>query len=309
MSNSNSEACITDVLVSVIIPNLNRKKELIRAIQSVQGQTYKHFEIIVVDDCSEFSNKTYLEAKEIKFDAVQVIKNPINMGLSYSRNKGINKSKGKFIAFLDSDDFWEPEKIEKQVQLLQCNPTLDMVYCDSYLIINNKKITRNTEFYESKFWAHLSTGWSPTNPSTLMMRKRCFEKIGYFDEKLRHHEDFDFWLRASDHLNIGFCSDILSNFCFDSKDRLSYKYKSKFKETNIFLKKWEEKMIARNGLVEFNRFKAKLTSRMAVETFNSALRFKKYNNLMEVLFKYLIWDKRFYQLVWGKLKKFQFLNL
>src|SRR5690606_7267600 len=109
-----------------------------------------------------------LEAEGMRHEGLRVLRNPINKGLSYSRNRGISVAKGEFIAFLDSDDFWEPEKIEKQVRLLRSNPNLDMAYCDTFLHINNRKISRNTRFYDSELWDHLMAGWKPTNPSTLM---------------------------------------------------------------------------------------------------------------------------------------------
>ncbi|WP_162343337.1 glycosyltransferase family 2 protein [Cyclobacterium salsum] len=291
--------------VSVVIPNLNRKSELIRAIQSVLNQTYKALEIIIVDDGSDFSNKEYLEANGFCGDLIKVFRNPVNKGLSYSRNRGISLAKGDFIAFLDSDDFWEPEKIQRQVQLFQSNPCLDMVYCDTYLLVNNKRVIRDTIFYDAEIWSHLMTGWKPTNPSTLMVKKNSFLKIGYFDETLRHHEDFDFWLRAADKLKIGYCTEILSNFSFDSEDRLSNEYKLKFERTRVFLEKWADKIVAKNGRMEFKKFKDDLISRMAVETFNSALRFRKYQNLLGVFFNYLIFDKRFLRLLMSKLKIIQ----
>lgn len=294
---------LSDKLVSVIIPNFNRKSELLRAIRSVLSQTYKVIEIIVIDDGSSFSNSEYLVANGFLFNDLKVFRNPVNMGLSYARNRGISVARGDMIALLDSDDFWEPEKIAKQVALFNAKPELDMVYCDTYLFINGERVIRNTRFYDAELWTHLMTGWKPTNPSTLMMRKDCFEKVGYFDEKLRHHEDFDFWLRAADNLNIGYCEEILSNFSFDSKDRLSNGYKLKFKRTNVFLEKWEDKITAKNGPDEFLRFKNELFSRMAVETFNSSLRFKKYLNLFGVLFIYLFKDRRFYQLIISKLQE------
>lgn len=300
---------VSQTLVSVIIPNLNRKTELVRAINSVISQTYKAVEIVVVDDGSYFSNQQFLEAEGVRHDALRVFRNPINRGLSYSRNRGISWAKGELVAFLDSDDFWEPDKLERQIQFMHCNPDVDMVYCDTFLHINNQKVSRNTSFYDSELWDHLMSGWKPTNPSTLMMRKRSFQKNGYFDEKLRHHEDYDFWLRAADNLTVGYCKEALSNFSFDSKDRLSNEYLLKFERTGIFLKKWKPYIVSRHGLTEFERFKSDLTFNMAIETFNCSLKFRKFNNLLGVYFKYLISDKRFYQLLKNKLRRYKTKHL
>ncbi|MCH6234044.1 glycosyltransferase family A protein [Cognataquiflexum rubidum] len=288
-------------LVSVIIPNYNRKKELVRALHSVFHQTYKNMETIVVDDCSFFSNAEYLLEKGLLMDDICVFRNSENRGLAYTRNRGIAEAKGELIAFLDSDDYWELEKIEKQVALFREDPNLDMVYCDTYLIINGVRLERNTKFFSSNLWRHLIEGWKPPNPSTLMMRKGCFIKSGLFSEELRHHEDFDFWLRAADRLNIGYCTEILSNFSFDSKDRLSNDYKIKFERTYKFLKKWESEITAREGKQTFQKFKKNMLSTMAIESFNSSFKHRKFQNVLSVYFRYLITDLKFYRLLKNKI--------
>ncbi len=284
-------------LVSVIIPNFNRKSELVRAINSVFTQIYKDLEILVIDDHSDFSNEEYLAQQGILNNKIRVIRNSENKGLAYTRNIGIKAAQGELIALLDSDDYWEPQKIEKQVQLFCGNPLLDIVYCDTFLVMNHKKLLRNTVFINTDLWPHLLRGWKPPNPSTLMMKKSCFDKIGYFDEQLRHHEDFDFWLRVAGNLEVGFCMDILSNFSFDSEDRLSYTYKLKFERTHIFLNKWAKVISDREGNDVFTYFKKDLLSRMASETFVSSFKQKKFYNGVDVYFRYLLWDKAFYKLL------------
>lgn len=288
-------------LVSVIIPNYNRKEELVRALQSVFNQTYKPMEIIVVDDFSFFSNADYLAEKGLLKSGMRVIRNPRNMGSAFSRNRGVSEAKGELIAFLDSDDFWEPEKIEKQVQLFQEDPSLDMAYCDTFLIINGVKLQRNTQFHSTNLWIHFIEGWRPPNTSTLMLRKSSFDKNGLFSEELKHHEDFDFWLRAADTLNIGYCTEMLSNFSFDSTNRLSNEYKLKFERTFKFLEKWESRITAKEGKEAFEKFKKSMISTMAIETFNGSFKHRKFNNVIGVYFRYLILDRKFYQLLVNKI--------
>lgn len=290
-------------LVSVIIPNFNRKSELVRAINSVVDQIYENLEILVIDDHSDFSNEAYLAQQGVLNHNIRVIRNSENKGLSYTRNVGIRAAQGEWIALLDSDDFWEPQKIEKQVQLFCENPSLDMVYCDTFLIMKDKQVPRNTTFINTDLWSHLLKGWKPPNPSTLMMKKSCFDKIGYFDERLRYLEDLDFWLRAAGNLEVGFCTDQLSNFSFDSEDRLSYTHKPKFERNSVFLHKWAKEISDREGSEVFSHFKNDLLFRMATETFIGSFKQKKFYNMIDVYFRYLLWDKAFYQMLLKKIKR------
>lgn len=125
------------IMVSVIIPFYNRKKELKRAIKSVLAQTYKNIELILIDDCSteknEFVENLVLENKNIKY-----YRNEKNMGVSFSRNVGIEKSNGTFIAFLDSDDEFVNDKIEIQLKQILLNNS-SASYSDYYVKNKIKK--------------------------------------------------------------------------------------------------------------------------------------------------------------------------
>lgn len=126
-------------LVSVIIPTYNRTQTLERAILSVLNQTYKNIEIIIVDDNANFqkirdNNRNLI--KNLKCQNILFIENKINLGGGPSRNEGIKKSKGKFIAFLDDDDEFLPNKIEKQMDLYKklSNDNVAMIYCYAKMI-------------------------------------------------------------------------------------------------------------------------------------------------------------------------------
>src|SRR5690349_3602213 len=104
--------------VSVIIPTYNRAQFIARAVDSVLEQTYKDFEIIVIDDGSSDNTQEILKAYEGKIRYVY----QQNKGISAARNRGIQEAKGEYIAFLDSDDVWKPEKLSVQVAILDVNP-------------------------------------------------------------------------------------------------------------------------------------------------------------------------------------------
>lgn len=108
-------------LVSIITPSFNSAKFIAETIQSVQNQTYQHWEMIIVDDCS--SDETVSIIKEIanKDGRIQLIKLEKNSGTGIARNTALEKATGKFIAFVDADDLWKPEKLEKQLAFMKAN--------------------------------------------------------------------------------------------------------------------------------------------------------------------------------------------
>lgn len=107
-------------LVSVIMPSYNTAGFIKESIQSVQSQTYENWELIIVDDCST-DNTDEIVAAFLKDARIRYIKNQHNSGAAVSRNRALREAKGKWIAFLDSDDLWEPEKLEKQISFMTDN--------------------------------------------------------------------------------------------------------------------------------------------------------------------------------------------
>jgi len=125
-------------LVSVIIPAYNRAKTLQRAIESVLAQSYQNFEIIIVDDAS--TDLTAETIKDFLTPKTRYFKHKNNKGPGAARNTGIKKSKGKFIAFLDSDDQWLPEKLEKQIEIFKKAPKkIALVGTNHYVVSPNEK--------------------------------------------------------------------------------------------------------------------------------------------------------------------------
>jgi len=129
--------------VSVIIPTYNRANFLRSAIQSVLNQTFKDFEVIVVDDASTDNTRQLIH--EFVDDRICYIAHNKNRGGSASRNTGIESSKGKFIAFLDDDDMWMPTKLEKQLLLVNMNPEISVVYTGARIIDKDGKAGRQLQ--------------------------------------------------------------------------------------------------------------------------------------------------------------------
>ena len=185
--------------VSIIIPTYNREKFIGRALESVLAQTYKDFEIIVIDDGSIDNTREVLTPynKQIKYVYQK------NGGSSSARNRGIQESTGEYIAFLDSDDIWMPEKLAIQVDILDKNKNIGIVHT-KMLMFNNKgeRIGVKPEKPTGKNFRELIEIAGDLPTSSVLTRKECFEKAGLFDTNLKTIQDFDMWLRISQFYDI-----------------------------------------------------------------------------------------------------------
>lgn len=188
--------------VSVIIPTYNRKDYVTEAIDSVLNQTYKDFEIIVVDDGSTDDTGELL--KERYGDRIRYFYKE-NGGCASARNYGIKVSRGEYIAFLDSDDKYLPEKLEDQVEILEKNEQIGFVYSDSYSFDGNKqKLSEsvrpdkdNRVDYALFMVTNMANG-------SFVVRRDCLDISGYYNELMRYNEDTDLLLRLSVNCKVYF---------------------------------------------------------------------------------------------------------
>lgn len=191
-------------MVSVIIPTHNRCDLLQRAIKSVQMQTYTDLEIIIVSDGS--TDKT----KEIVTDMADIDKrirfieyHPAKGG-NTARNTGIQAAKGEYVAFLDDDDEWKKEKIEKQIAVMQSDKAIGLVYTGVHIIYVNEGISYNTKARdEGNLQKRILLDNCIGTTSTVMVKKELFEKTGMFDVNLRALQDFDLWIRVCQNCQVG----------------------------------------------------------------------------------------------------------
>jgi len=181
-------------LVSVIIPTFNRAWIIKEAIKSVLNQDYKPLEIIVINDGSTDNTKDVLKPF---MDKIVLLEQP-NKGVSSARNLGIKTSKGKFIAFLDSDDAWTPEKISCQVNFFNNNPDVFICQTDEIWIRNGKRVNPKKKHKKiSGMIFEPSLKLCLVSPSAVMMKRCFFDTKGLFDESLPACEDYDLWLRTA----------------------------------------------------------------------------------------------------------------
>ncbi len=181
-------------MISVIIPAFNRVHRLKKAIESVFSQSFKDFELIIVDDGSEDGTADLIS----DFSGRLMYIKQQNKGPASARNAGIKASKGDFIAFLDSDDWWDREKLALQIEAMQKNPQYLISHTQETWYRNGEIL--NQKKRHKKFHGYIFDKCLPlcvVSMSTAMVQRQLFDAIGLFDEQLSCCEDYDFWLRTS----------------------------------------------------------------------------------------------------------------
>ena len=180
--------------VSVIVPTYNRGQYIAQALESVFAQTFRDYEIIVIDDGSTDNTQEILKNFEGRIRSLY----QENQGISKTRNRAIKESTGEFIAFLDSDDFWEPIKLEEQVKILDSHPDVGIVYARMPIINENgETIGMKPAGVSGRNFRELLQVWGDLPTSTVMTRRVCFEKVGLFEPDLEPMEDIDMWIRIA----------------------------------------------------------------------------------------------------------------
>lgn len=223
-------------LVSIILPTYNRAYVLNRAIDSVMGQTFKDWELIIIDDNSKDNTEDFI--KGINDKRIKYIKNIKNLGGAEARNVGIRIAQGSYIAFLDSDDEWLPQKLEKQVVVLDSKKDIGCVYVDFHTANFEKKQTYSPIKKEGYIYSELQRANFITLPS-LMVRRECLESAGIFDKSLPRLQDWDLLLRLSLKYKISFIDEKLLNV-FYSEDSITANRKSYSVALELILDKYQD---------------------------------------------------------------------
>ena len=181
--------------VTVILPTWNRADWLQKSIESVLVQTFRDFELVVVDDFSTDSTAEILAAYSGKIRSIFLTK---NRGVSVARNAAISTSDSEWIAFLDSDDFWHPEKLQKQIAQTKNRPECPIHFTDEIWIRKGVRVNPKKKHQKKEGWIFKpSLELCLISPSTVLLRRELFEIHGLFDETLPICEDYDLWLRLT----------------------------------------------------------------------------------------------------------------
>lgn len=181
--------------VSVIIPTYNRAKKVVRAIRSVLDQTFSDFEILVVDDGS--TDDTPKAVCRLK-GPIECISHSSNYGVSAARNTAIRYSNAPFIAFLDSDDHWLPDKLQVQIKFFEANAQMVICQTEEIWIRNGRRVNPMKKHLKpSGDIFEPSLKLCLVSPSAVMLKRSVFDEVGLFDESLPACEDYDLWLRIA----------------------------------------------------------------------------------------------------------------
>lgn len=187
----------TNPQISIIVITKNRAGFISKAIESAQKQGFTDWELIVLDDDSNDGTEAIVEAFRAKDSRIKYYKNTSILGISKNRNKGISLATGKYIAMLDSDDYWiDNNKLQKQIDILEKDNSIGLVGSAMNCVdkngtllyeektnIDDKNIRKNILIHNQIF------------QSSVMFRKKAIEEVGNYNENLAVAEDFDLWLR------------------------------------------------------------------------------------------------------------------
>lgn len=221
------------LLVSVIIPAYNAEKSITDTLDTVFAQTYRPIETIIVDDGStDRTAETIEEYQTSKTNRTNRTNltyiHQQNSGPSKARNTGIKAAKGEYIAFLDADDLWTKNKLEKQIKLFKQDPRIDVVFTDTKVTrFKNNKIQENIMFQKNRlnkeFFGHNFIVINPLEKllkinfmltPSVVAKKSCFKNSIFFNEKRRYAEDWELWLKMSVYFTFGYVNEV----CVHVKD-------------------------------------------------------------------------------------------
>lgn len=245
--------------VSVIIPTYNRANIVRESIDSVLNQTYKDFELLVVDDGSQDKTKEMLEAYggQLKYCFIE------HCGVSGARNHGILKSSGEYITFLDSDDLWENNKLEKQIDYFNKNPKANIIYTDEIWYRKGIRVNQKKKHYKPSGDIFLELlPLCRISASSIMFKREIIDDIGVFDEELPVCEDYDLWIRLAVKYPIYFIDIPLIIKRNGLGENLSQKYwgmdRFRVKSLEKILKTIEMKSSYKKGILKELKVKLKI---------------------------------------------------
>lgn len=203
-------------LVSVVIPTHNRADLLSRAIQSVLDQTHRNLEILVVDDASTDGTRETVE--NIKGVRIRYIRQPRSQGAAAARNTGIQNAGGEYVAFLDDDDEWEPQKLEEQIKILRRHPAAMCAYQGE-----ERSVARVYQMKPTIDLPELKKGFFRGGSASALIARTDLLRTVLFDETLPRFQDWDLCIRLAQHASIGYTPRPLVRYNDGDHARISNK--------------------------------------------------------------------------------------
>lgn len=237
---------MNDPLVSVVVPLFNKQEYVETTLESVVNQSYRNIELIVIDDSSTDSGfflvQEYLKTHKDRFAEIK-LKSRANTGQTGARNDGVLEASGDFVAFLDADDVWHPDKLEKQVQLMQNFSNLDIVFCNYMMLFKSAFSTKAVRFVPLKNkvrdWL-LTSGYGGAMESTAIVRRSSLTAHGAFDKELQMCGGLDLAFRLSANERAGCVDEYLCGYrviptgWHNNKKDLMDSYEALLKKNHIY---------------------------------------------------------------------------
>lgn len=212
-----------DSIVSAIVTTRNRPDLCILAVKSILEQSYKNIEIVVVDDASDETSriKLFIGIQNLSQSIIyHYIDKENSRGGNYARNLGVSLSKGDYVAFLDDDDSWMPEKIEKQLNLIKDNSNCSVVCCGRIFVYDdgNQKSQKQSELISGDLSQRIFTSM-PYTTSSFFIERNYFEKVGKFDENLKYWQDYELLIRLCQSSEICVPEELLLSYRVNLSDK------------------------------------------------------------------------------------------
>lgn len=210
--------------VSIVVPTYNGSKFILRTLNSILSQSYKNYEIIVIDDAS--TDGTGKIIKKIPNKRIRYFRNSRNKGTSKARNRGLTLARGRYIAYCDHDDIWYKNHLKEIVSVLDQNPDVGLVFA-KYRIVGTRKgqhLNYNYIYPKGHFSQEVLEAENIIGcPLNVVHRKECIKKAGFFNENKtitgHGYEDWDLWLRISDFFKLHHLDMVLAKYFFHGENR------------------------------------------------------------------------------------------
>ena len=232
-------------LVTVIIPTYNRAKLVERAVKSVLTQSYKQWELLVVDDASTDNTPMTMQNITQIDKRVRYIRHQMNQGGSAARNTGLSQAQGDYIAFLDSDDEWLPTKLEKQIACFERLPAnVGLVYTGALIVRDDGVEEEQRPVYRGHLFRQLLLeNVVVGSGSAVMIKRTVLNDVPDFDEALPARQDLDFWVRVARYYLIDFVDEVLLViYASKQSNRITTNSAKVLDGRLIFLRKFERDM-------------------------------------------------------------------
>ena len=275
--------------ISVIIPTFNRIDLLKRAIDSILNQSIKPYDIIVVDDGSTDGTSDMIQQK---YKSIKLIQQK-NSGVSAARNNGIKNAQGDWIALLDSDDEWEKNKLEEQVNKLTDNPKYEFCHTNEIWIRNGIRVNQKKRHKKyGGFIFDKCLDICRISPSSVLFNKNIFNHVGWFNDKLPVCEDYDLWLRITADYEILFIDKPLIVKYGGHNDQLSHSVEA----IESFRIKALESLLENSDLSKNNRVHAvEMIIKKLNIYLNGLVKRKKHDEAKKIAEKIKFWNKDMFE--------------